>query len=43
MSPFRKDVVLSAVAGSPVLAGALEMALDVVRDELFGVAAVPKV
>jgi predicted NBD/HSP70 family sugar kinase len=43
MSPFRKDVVLSAVAGSPVLAGALEMALDVVRDELFGVAAVTKV
>jgi predicted NBD/HSP70 family sugar kinase len=43
ISPFRKAVVLSAVAGSPVLAGAVETAVDVVRDELFGLAAVTKV
>jgi len=43
ISPFRKSVVLSAVAGSPVLAGAVETAVDMVRDELFGVAGVSNV
>jgi predicted NBD/HSP70 family sugar kinase len=43
ISPFRKTVVLSAVPGSPVLAGAVETAVDIVRDELFGLAAVTNV
>jgi predicted NBD/HSP70 family sugar kinase len=43
ISPFRKSVVVSTVSGSPVLAGAIETAVAVVRDEIFGIPAGSKV